>query len=454
MRLLFLAICTLSMFGSVSAFGEESAATKLLKTRSEQLKPQIIRVGESVYCATGYSPANISMIVGRTGLVIVDTGMLPEHAKTVLAEFRKTTDLPIAAIILTHGHGDHTGGTSAFLQAGPGGLLPPIYAHQPFNTEDAAFDSAGISINRLRNARQGGFMLPPEERINNGIARAFYPPKDRDPFAGGPVAPTKTFAEARKVIDVAGVRLELVAAPGETSDELYVWFPAERVVFTGDNFYRSWPNLYAIRGSGYRDVQHWIDSLEMILAEKPMYAVPGHTLPLMGEEETIGVLTNYRDAIRYVFDATIAGMNEGLTPDELVQKVKLPPGLASKDYLGEFYGNVEWGVRAIFSGTLGWFDGNPTNLFSLPPAEEAKRVASLAGGVEQLEGHARQALQEGDAQWCAQLSDYLIALDPQAKGPKLLKAEALETLASKLLTATGRNYYLSVAQELRREASK
>jgi uncharacterized sulfatase len=174
----------------------------------------------------------------------------------------------------------------------------------------------------------------------------------------------------------------------------------------------------------------------------------------MGEEETIGVLTDYRDAIRYVFDATIAGMNEGLTPDALVQRVKLPPDLADKDYLREFYGNVEWGVRAIFAGTLGWFDGNPTNLFSLPPTEEAKRVASLAGGVEQLEAHARQALHEGDAQWCAQLSDYLIALNPQASGPKVLKAEALETLAGELLTATGRNYYLSAAQELRREASR
>jgi len=451
MKYMTLTMCAVLLLGIKPMCGEESEATKLLKARSEQLEPKVTQVSKSVYCATGYSPANISMIVGKSGIIIVDAGMFPSHAKAVLKEFRKTTDLPIAGIILTHGHGDHTGGISAFTEEEAN---VPIYACVPFNTEAAAFNSAGVTINRVRGARQGGFRLPPEKRINNGIAPAVYPPKNENVFAGVPVTPTETFSNERKKVEGAGVELELVAAPGETSDQLYVWFPAERVVFTGDNFYRSWPNLYAIRGTGYRDVRQWIHSLDMMLAEKPLHAVPGHTLPLIGEKQTTEVLTNYRDAIRYVFDATIEGINRGMTPDELVHHVKLPPELASKDYLREFYGNVEWGVRAIFSGTMGWFDGNPTHLFCLPPAEEAKRMAELAGGEKQLASRARQALNDGDAQWCSQLCDHLIALSPKAKEPKLLKAQALESLADKLITATGRNYYLTVAQELRQEASK
>jgi uncharacterized sulfatase len=164
-------------------------------------------------------------------------------------------------------------------------------------------------------------------------------------------------------------------------------------------------------------------------------------------------LTDYRDAIRFVFEKTVEGMNLGMPPDELVGYVKLPAELAEKDYLGEFYGNVEWAVRAIFDGHLGWFDGNPTNLFSLAPREEAERVAALAGGIEALTAHARYALSQGDAQWAAQLADHLIALDPTATEPKLIKADALTRLAENLLTATGRNYYLTVAQELRAEAA-
>jgi uncharacterized sulfatase len=166
------------------------------------------------------------------------------------------------------------------------------------------------------------------------------------------------------------------------------------------------------------------------------------------------MLTNYRDAIRFVFDKTIEGMNQGMTPDELVDYVKLPPKYADKDYLKEYYGNVEWAVRSIFAGTLGWFDGNPTTLFSLPIREEAERMAALAGGKGKLESAAVRALESKDYQWTAQLCDHLIALDPTALNPKLLKAEALEGLAENLLTATGRNYYLTSAQELRKAAGQ
>ncbi|MEO6738679.1 MAG: alkyl/aryl-sulfatase [Chthoniobacteraceae bacterium] len=432
---------------------EDSRATKLLKERSEHLKPLITKVSPSVYCASGYSPANISMIVGTDGLVIVDTGMSPDDAKTVLAEFRKISPLPIKGIILTHGHGDHTGGAAAFMN--DGGTPPAIFARSPFNTEGNMFESGGIKINGLRGARQGGFLLPPEKRINNGIAPAVYPPnKDRNVFLGNPPVPTDTFQDGRKKIAVGGLELELVAAPGETDDELYVWFPKERVVFAGDNFYQSWPNLYAIRGHDYRDVQKWIQSLDAMLQEKPAHVVPGHTPPMVGEQQTVEVLTNYRDAIKSVFDQTIAGINRGMTPDELVVSVKLPDHLKDLDYLREYYGNAEWGVRSIFSGYLGWFDGNPTHLFSLPPAEAAKRMAKLAGGEPALRAAAANAMKDGDAQWCAELCDHLLALNPDDQEVRNLKADALENLAEKLITATGRNYYQTVAQELRKPAKK
>ena len=169
----------------------------------------------------------------------------------------------------------------------------------------------------------------------------------------------------------------------------------------------------------------------MILAENPEHAVPGHTRPLIGGQETTEVLKNYRDGIHHIFKATIEGINKGMTPDELVHSVKLPPELASKDYLREYYGNIQWGIRAIFDGYLGWFDGNPTNLFSLPPAEEAAKMVELAGGTDALISNAQKALKNGEVQWCAQLCDHLIALNPKSTDAMLLKAEALRTKAGK-----------------------
>lgn len=216
----FLALC-------LSSRAEETVATKLLKERSKDLLPTVTRVSKSVYCASGYSPANISMIVGTNGIVIVDTGMFPDDARAVMKEFRKVTQLPVTGVILTHGHGDHTGGLGAFMEAGPNGAKPAVYGRSPFNTEGGAFQSSGLTINRVRGARQGGFLLTPENRINNGITPAVYPPKDRNIFDGGTAQPTDTFGDERKKIVEAGLELDLVAAPGETSDELYVWFREE-----------------------------------------------------------------------------------------------------------------------------------------------------------------------------------------------------------------------------------
>jgi uncharacterized sulfatase len=329
---------------------------------------------------------------------------------------------------------------------------PQVWARASYGAENSAFKSAGLTIQNVRGARQGGFMLPPEKRINNGIAKAYYPKRGGEVFgdAGSQqVHPTQTFSEPRKELEISGVKIELVAVSGETEDALYVWLPEMKVLFSGDNFYKSWPNAYAIRGTPYRDIRSWADADDKMLKEGAEVLVPGHTRPISGKAAVRKALRTYRDAIRFVFDRTIEGMNKGLTPDELIAYVKLPARFEDNDYLGEYYGNVEWAVRAIFDGYLGWFDGNPSNLFPLPPRDLAQRIAALAGGDSVVLEQARNALRDGDAQWAAQLCDYLLALSPDAVEPRLLKADALEDLAEGLLTATGRNYYLSVAQELR-----
>ena len=448
----FLVLAVIGCLLAAPLWAEDSPATKRLKARTAEFRKDVIRVADDVYTAVGYAVSPVSMIVGVDGVIIVDTGMDAVSAKAVLADFRKITDKPVRAIIFTHSHGDHTGGAGVFTAASDGKVQ--IWARANFGAESKALTSVGLTINNVRGARQAGFKLPPAKRINNGVAQAYWPKRGGSVFhAGDKAAPTHTFSEPRKPIEIAGVKLHLVAVTGETYDHLYVWLPDRKVLFSGDNFYKSWPNLYAIRGTPYRDIRSWADANDQMLREGAVVLVGGHTRPILGKERIAEVLTNYRDAICFVFDKTIEGMNEGLTPDELVEYVKLPRRFAEKDYLREYYGNVEWAVRSIFNGHLGWFDGNPTNLFSLPPVERARRMATLAGGKGVMLKRARQALAAGDHQWAAELADHLIALDRKAPEPKEIKADALTALAEPLQTATGRNYYLTVAQELRDEAT-
>lgn len=423
----------------------DRSAAQRLREQGEHFQEQVVRVADGVYTAVGYSVSNSSMIVGADGVVIIDTGMTRDAADRIYAEFRRISDKPVKAIVFTHGHGDHTGGAAAFLSD----QRPQVWAHQNFGSESRPLLAGGVAIQRQRGARQAGFTLKPEQRINNGIAPVRYPKRGGEAFGSGSLRPTHFLEEERLTIRVAGIDLDLVSSPGETNDSLYVYYPKQRVLFAGDNFYRSFPNLYAIRGTPQRSVRVWADTLTKLASEDAGALVGGHTDPIVGQERVKEVLTNYRDAVRFIHDKTVEGMNLGMTPDQLVAYARLPDHLAKQDYLQPFYGHPEWGVRSVFNGYLGWYDGNPTNLFPLDPAGEAERVARLAGGSESLLQAAQAAVEADDPQWSAQLSDYLLALDPADPKAREVKATALTLLAEKTLNATARNYYLSVARELR-----
>ncbi|MAT92220.1 MAG: alkyl sulfatase [Halioglobus sp.] len=448
---LLCALCLAACAGIQPALGADTAAEATLRQRDSAFDREIVQVSPGVYTAVGFSPANISMIVGSDGVVIVDTGLSVSQATEVAARFRAITDKPVKAIIYTHAHGDHTGGSGAFI----GEEKPQIWALANFGSEYRPLAAAGLTIQRQRGTRQAGFELPARLRINNGVAPAMQAQRE-DAFVAEDVAtaPTHTFVAGRKSIEVAGLQLDLVAAPGETDDQLYVWFERQRVLFAGDNYYRSFPNLYAIRGTPYRDVRAWADSLTLMLAEQPAAVVPGHTRPVIGGEAAQTALRQHRDAIRYVHDKTVEGMNLGLTPDQLVDYVQLPPDLADNADLGEYYGSVAFAVRSIFNGYLGWYDGNPTRLRPLSPAGEARRWSQALGGQDKLRQLATAALADGDAQWAAQLADQLLALDAADAGARELKADALTALARESVNAPARNYYLSVAQALREPGAR
>jgi len=442
------------------AVAQDSDATKRLRALNPEFREDIVRVADHVYTAVGYTVSNVSMIVGNDGVIIVDTGVSPLHAQRILAEFRKISDKPIRAIIFTHGHGDHTNGAGVFV----GDDNPEIWARSNFGSEAEAW--ASIGLKNPQPVQASGRALPPEQRINNGVAPAMYVNQAAagQPIAragadgeqtmaaigGGVVQPTKTFSGERQELTVGGVQIVLEAAPGETEDALYVWLPDERVLFAGDNFYKAFPNLYPLRGA-QRSAQDWANSVDKMLREGPDAVVPGHTRPVLGKEASATALRDYRDGIRYVFTKTIEGMNEKMTPDDLAASIKLPPALASSEYLQEHYGTVAFSVRSIYSQAVGWFDGNASNIARLAPHEEAVRLAALAGGEPALLHKAQAALASGDAQWAAQLADALIGLDKDSNEPKQLKAAALEALAENTDNAPSRNYYLEYAQMLRKQ---
>jgi len=409
-----------------------------------EFEREVIEVTDGVWVASGFALANSIMVEGDDGVVIVDVTESVEEAEAVWAAFQQVTYKPIVALIYTHNHPDHTFGGRGFVPEGD----IPVYAHDTTNFYLDRVINIVRPIIGARSARMFGTYLEegPEGRINNGIG-PFLGTGGANEATIGIIRPNQTFSDTLDV-ELAGVQFHLEHAPGETNDQILVWLPEKRVLLPGDNIYRAFPNLYTIRGTPYRDVAAWVRSLDRMRALRPAYVVPSHTRPLEGEDDIQETLTVYRDAIQFVHDQTIRGMNLGLTPDELVEYVRLPARMASHPFLLEHYGTVEWSVRNIFNGYLGWFDGDAAFLSPAPVHERAEAIVGLAGGIDGTLAALRAAHDEGQHRWAAELATYVLAVDSTNEQAAAIKAASLRALGFASTSPAGRNYYLTQALEL------
>jgi len=214
-----------------------------LKQHSERFQKSIQEPSKGVWIAIGYAVSNVSIIRTSVGLVIIDTTESTEAARNILIELRKVTQDKVAAIIYTHGHRDHVGGASVFAAEGEAGEAVKIYARANLKNELAkGGDTANPDvILRKRASRQFGIPLQAGvERINLGIGPADRPIKG---LGEGFLTPTNTFLDDVYRHNIGGRVFDMIAAPGETNDQMMVWMPEEKIVFAADNFYHSFPNL-------------------------------------------------------------------------------------------------------------------------------------------------------------------------------------------------------------------
>ena len=397
--------------------------------------------GGAIHFAIGFGIANSIMVEGKEGNIIIDASDSVFEAEKIYSLFNKKNSNPIKAIIYTHNHGDHTFGTAFYVNNQD--ERPQIIAHE--DTDFYVQRIMGIlnPIITERSNRMFGTLLSEEDLINVGIGPSLNVAKSPT----GYIRPDVIFNDNLE-LNIAGIKIELFHAPGETNDQLFVWLPDHKALLPGDNIYKTFPNLYTIRGTTHRDVIGWVNSIDHMKTFDAEFLFPSHTKPIIGKEEIKEILTIYRDAIQYIHDQTIRLMNEGLYPDQIVELIKLPEHIAKSPYLYEFYGTVRWSVKSIFNGYLGWFNGNPSELDPLSRKERAIRISKLAGGDQMLLEQLYSAVKKEDMQWALELSDHLITLDYFVDEVKDLRKKALIYEGSRSSNPNKRNYFLTSALEL------
>ena len=405
---------------------------------SETFEPKIYEHGPA-FSAVNYGIANCAAVAVKGGYVVIDTTSSVAEAIPIREALEHAMGRTrVSGIVYTHGHWDHARGTPAFWTEGV-----PIWATNEF-VEHLRCEGRTPNAHYERGAKQFGYGLPDDQVPSNGIGPAL---RIRDKVVAPLKMPTNTF-QGQTTFNAGGTDFVLQSAPGETIDQLFVWVPKLRTLHVGDNLYRAFPNLYAIRGVPPRPVEQWIQSLDAMrrLVPRPEFMMLGHTEPIYGADAIYEVLTDYRDAIAFVHDSVLRLMEAGRTPDEMVEEIQLPRRFRDHPYLVQQYGTLKSAIRGIYAGYWGWFDGRANSLNPLTQVELAERIIPAMGGRNNVVEMIGKAMESNDYRWALWLADHSLAVknDRSVRG---LKVQTLEQMAQRTSNPLMRCWYLSEAAQ-------
>ena len=411
----------------------------------------LFEVVPGIYQLRGFDLSVMSVIEGETGVIVIDPLISSETAAAAFAlytEHRGTR--PVKAMIYTHSHIDHFGGVKGIItqeqvDAGevqvvaPEGFLHHAIAENVF---------AGTAMIRRSGYMYGAALdRGPAGQIGAGLGQT------TSTGSASLIAPTLEVRATGETHVIDGVEIVFQVTPGtEAPAEMNFYFPQHRALCTAENTSHTLHNILTIRGAVVRDahawahyltetIEMWGDQLDVVFAS--------HHWPTWGRERAVEFLAMQRDMYLYLHDQTLRMLNQGYTGPEIAEVLETPPALEAQWHTHGYYGSVSHNVKAIYQRYMGWYDANPANLWPHPPEAGAVRHVAAMGGRDGALAVARQAWDDGDYRWCAELGKYLVFADATDIEAGALLADAFEQLGFGAENGTWRNAFLAGATELR-----
>ncbi len=410
----------------------------------------LFKVTEGIWQLRGFDLANLTLIEGRTGWIVVDTLTSRETAEAAMAFARQHLgNKPVSAVVFTHSHVDHFGGALGVLPA------DEARARQVPVVAPAGFMKEATSENLLVGtamARRAGYMygnLLPRSvtgAVDTGLGKAVGYGRI------GILPPTLLIDKPTQEVTLDGVRFVFHNVPGAEAPAELIFAVLEKRAFGGAEMVsHTLHNLYTLRGAKVRDAMGWATHIDQALEHVKGADVifNQHHWPVWGQENIQTFMKAQRDAYRFIHDQTVRHINAGLTAPEIAETLRFPKSLDQQLSVHGYYGTVKHNVRAVYQYYIGWFDANPANLDPLPPVEAAKRYVQLFGGADKAIAAAQEAHDRGDDRWAAEVLKHVVLADAGNQRARELQARSFEQMGFQAESAPWRNFYLSGAQELR-----
>ena len=411
----------------------------------------LFEVVPGVYQVRGFDIANMTLVEGEKGVVVIDALTAVETARAALALYRSHRgERPVSGLIYTHTHVDHWGGAAGVVDPKDvaAGKVPVIAPDQFMEHTVSENVIAGDAMLRRAQYQFGG-LLPrgPAQQVDCGLGKA---------ISAGRVAlvpPNDIITHTGETRTIDGLEFIFQMAPEtEAPAEMHFYLPAFKVLNLAENATHNFHNLLPFRGSQVRNSLDWSKYIQeaIDLWGDDVEALCGqHHWPAWGRERVVAHLEAQRDLYRYAHDQTVRLMNHGLKPAEIAEQIGTPKSLEGTWATRGYYGHIRHNAKAIYQHYLGWYDANPANLDPLPPVETGRKMVEYMGGADAILQRARADFDKGEFRFVAQVLSHLVFAEPANAAARSLLADTFEQLGYLAESATWRNAYLFGALELR-----
>ena len=406
--------------------------------------------------------ANVTIVDAPDGLVIIDTGVSIDLARAAMDLFRRHTgnQKPVAAVIYTHTHFDHYGGVKGVVEEDDvtSGKVPIVAPGTIESFNKHAIGENVITGNAMsrRMSYTFGLLLPrcdtgeitlgltTVDELSQNMRLSYIPPTD----------PITRTGETRTL---GGWDFEFLYAPDtEAPEEMHIWIPQIKALTCAENANHSMHNIQTIRGARTRDARNfarYIDETLVRWGDQAQVHYGPHTWPVFGNDNVVAFLEGQRDMYKYIHDQSLRLANQGLTPLEAAEIVRLPDAIGQKWPNRYYHGGLHHNVRAVFHKELGFWDGDPATILPLLPADNAARHVALIGRKKIL-AEGRKAIEAADYRWAVQILHHLVFADPDDTEARKLQADAYEQLGYQQEVPQYRAIFLTAAKELREGITK
>ena len=411
----------------------------------------LYKVCDRVFQLRGVDLANMTIIEGDSGLIIIDPMTTADVGRAGLDLYlAHRPHKPVVCVIYSHSHVDHYGGVMGVTtveDVANGTVM--VIAPDRFMEELAGENVlAGNAMNRRAQFQFGGLLAKgPRGQVDAGLGKVTA--RGRITL----IAPTMVIVEDTERHTIDGVEIDFQLAPeSEAPAEMHMFLPQFGVLNLAENATRLLHNFIPLRGSLVRDPRIWsrhISDALGLFGDQTDILIGQHHWPTWGRAAVRTYLEQQRDLYKYIHDQTVRLMNHGLTPAEIAEQLDHPPGLDQVWSVRGYYGTVSHDAKAVYQRYLSWYDANPANLNPLPRTETGAKTIEYMGGADAVLDRARLDFEAGNYRWVAQVLSHLVFAEPENLAGRALLADAFEQMGYQAESATWRNAYLYGAQELR-----